>query len=117
MPRDGTIKTFRNNGDDKAAVVFLHGFGGDAAATWLEFPNVLGADRTLREWSIFSIGYPSRLRLDWRGIWSADPPLITISDKLRTQLRAAPLERYKAIALIAHSMGGLVVQRAILDAP
>ena len=34
---------------------------------------------------------------------------------MRTKLTHPPLEGYKAIAVVAHSMGGLVVQRAMVD--
>ena len=48
-------------------------------------------------------------------IWSADPKLDVCAVGFRTKLTHPPLEGYKAIAVVAHSMGGLVVQRAILD--
>ena len=46
---------------------------------------------------------------------SADPALSELATYLRTHLGVPPLDRYDDIAVMAHSMGGLVVQRAIVD--
>jgi pimeloyl-ACP methyl ester carboxylesterase len=51
---------------------------------------------------------------DLAGLWSADARIEELANMLHTALtsREAP---YNAIALVAHSMGGLVVQRALVD--
>ena len=54
---------------------------------------------------------------DFLGVWSADPDLPILSTMLKTQARIDPLRRYRSLALVAHSMGGLVVQRALIDDP
>jgi pimeloyl-ACP methyl ester carboxylesterase len=105
------------SGGNEAAIIFIHGFGGDRRATWQEFPKFLSADSRLSEWDIFSLGYSTRLRIDWRGIWSADPDLSKVARLLITDMEFGELSRYKALALVAHSMGGLVVQKAIVDEP
>ena len=74
----------------------------------------IGKDERLDEWDIFSIGYSSRLAVDVP-IWTADPRLDICALGFQTKLTHPPLEDYKAVALVAHSMGGLVVQRAMLD--
>jgi pimeloyl-ACP methyl ester carboxylesterase len=51
---------------------------------------------------------------DITGVWSADPNLTELSGYL-TQNITDRFKRYRRIALIAHSMGGLIVERAILD--
>jgi pimeloyl-ACP methyl ester carboxylesterase len=96
--------------------VFIHGFGGAAEATWGRFPTLLAAHASLSRWDIHSIGYASTLRVDVPHVWTADPPLELVSLSLRTALTVAPLNRYRAITLVAHSMGGLVAQHALLDA-
>lgn len=53
--------------------------------------------------------------LDLVGLWSADPPLISLADLLRTAAANSPLDRYRSLAFVAHSMGGLIVQRALVD--
>jgi pimeloyl-ACP methyl ester carboxylesterase len=51
------------------------------------------------------------------GFWSADPDLPILAIHLKTRLEMPPLVRYRSLAIVAHSMGGLVVQRALLDNP
>ncbi len=102
---------------DRAAVVFIHGFGGDWQATWQSFPDFLAADPRLAGWDIYSLGYDSHLRVDVVKLWSADPDLQEVADKLTTDVRVGELKDYRSLALIAHSMGGLATQRALLDSP
>lgn len=105
---------YRWNKND-AAVIFVHGFGGDAGKTWGQFPSLLCSEPRIQKWDVYSIGYPSSLRIDVPNIWSADPGLKTLAIELRTFLSLPPFAGYKVIAIAAHSMGGLVVQRAMLD--
>src|SRR5262245_55485327 len=101
----------RSNG--AKAVVFLHGFSGARDDTWDRFPALLGTSTSA--WDIFTIGYATTLLPDVVGVWSADPDLPILATMLRTQLAAPPFSAYGSLALIAHSMGGLVVQKALVD--
>ncbi len=106
----------RTNEKNKTAVVFIHGFGGDVAATWGKFPDLLKGASQLNGWDIYSIGYPTKLRLDLlAGLWSADPDLTLLGLSLHSTCKVSPLNRYDSLALVAHSMGGLIVQRALLS--
>lgn len=98
-----------------AAVVFVHGFGGDVEGTWGEFPSLLRQTRHLVDWGIFSLGYASNLRIDLVKLWSADPELDEVALRLRTALKHGSLGACASLCLVAHSMGGLAVQRALLD--
>ncbi|HRD89875.1 MAG TPA: alpha/beta fold hydrolase [Accumulibacter sp.] len=114
----GSLKTFRRSTAplaERAAIVFIHGFGGDWAATWKSFPKYLVDERSLSDWDVHSLGYDSHLRVDVIKLWSADPDLQELADKLVTDATAGELRDYGSLALVAHSMGGLVVQRALLD--
>src|SRR5207244_2009286 len=68
-------------------------------------------------WDIFTIGYATTLLPDIVGIWSADPDLPILATMFATQLQMPPFSDYASLALIAHSMGGLIVQRALVDSP
>jgi pimeloyl-ACP methyl ester carboxylesterase len=105
--------TVRNDGA-RAAIVFVHGFSGDRTKTWGTFPDLIVAEG-LAGWDIFTVGYASKLRLDFTWLWSADPSLTTLAVYLTNVLDTPPFDRYGSLALVAHSMGGLVVQRALLD--
>ncbi len=112
-PKPMHIKHRGNNND--AAMVLIHGFGGNAEKTWGQFPSLLCSEPRIEKWDIYSIGYPSSLRIDVPNLWSADPELKTLAIELRTSLSLPPFAGYKVIAIVAHSMGGLVVQRAMVD--
>jgi len=99
----------------KAAVVLIHGFGGDAAATWGRFPELLAADPRLRNWDLFSVGYATSLAFDLAGIWSADPSLVTLGGLLDSVADVPPFDRYESLAFLAHSMGGLLLQQALVS--
>jgi pimeloyl-ACP methyl ester carboxylesterase len=101
----------------KVALVFVHGFSGDPSKTWGQFPAFVAADSRLNDWDIFSIGYTTRLVPDIVGIWSADAPLDRLALLLSTIASTPPLSDYRSLAIVAHSMGGLILQRALLDSP
>ena len=100
--------------NQNACIIFLHGFTGSNVETWGKFPEFLIQLPELTGWDIVSLGYSSALIPDLVGIWNADAPI----DKLATLLRSTVsfgLQKYQTLAVLAHSMGGLVVQRAVVD--
>ncbi|SFH60064.1 Alpha/beta hydrolase family protein [Nitrosospira sp. Nsp14] len=103
---------FRNQ---DVALIFLHGFLGNTEATWASFPTFLANEPRITSWDLFGLGYPTSLRLDVRNIWSSDPDIRTLARELRTTLSLPPFSSYRKIAIAAHSMGGLIVQRAMVD--
>ena len=104
----------RNDGAH-AALILIHGFSGRPEATFGKLPDFLCQDDRLTDWDIHALGYPTRLSPDFRGIWSGDPDLSTLATLLHTRLTTSDFSSYKALVLVAHSMGGLVAQRALLD--
>ena len=99
----------------ESAVLFVHGFTGTAEGTWGNFPLILAASELMRDWDILSLGYPTSFLPGTRGIWSSDPNLPNLAIEFATELRIKPLANYKTLAIAAHSMGGLIAQRAIVD--
>ena len=98
-------------------MVLVHGFTGDTRATWAKFVDLLLANVGIKTWDLYGLGYPSNLRIDIPDVWAADPGIAKLALGLATTLKLPPFSGYKRIAIAAHSMGGLVVQRAILDDP
>ena len=94
---------------------FLHGFSGNRDDTWDRLPSLLGT--VVADWDIYTLGYATTFRPDILGVWSADPDLPILATMLTTQASSDPLRRYRTLAVVAHSMGGLVVQRALVDDP
>ena len=113
--QQGTLNAIRSRPDCERAVVFLHGFSGDRDDTWDRLPGLLGT--AVADWDIYTLGYATTFLPDLIGVWSADPDLPILATMLTTQAGIDPLRRYGSFALVAHSMGGLVVQRALVDDP
>ena len=111
----GALNTIRTQPDCQRAVVFLHGFSGDRDDTWDRLPGLLGT--AVADWDIYTLGYATTFLPDLLGVWSADPDIPILATMLTTQSSIDPLSRYKSLAVVAHSMGGLVVQRALVDDP
>ena len=92
------------------AVVFVHGFRGNAQDTWRakgaaeSFADLLSTDSELADHDIFLFQYVTK---------NLSPPAI---DSITVQLRFALKEHVKhpSIIFVAHSMGGLVCTRCIL---
>ncbi len=108
------VHTYRENKKD-AAIVFVHGFGQSSQNTWGRFVDILAEDEKLKEWDIFLVGYTTNMMMDVAGLWAASPPIERLAHFFHTVTSGAPLERYKSLAIVAHSMGGLVTQRALVD--
>jgi len=111
----GALRALRNEAKIDRAVVFLHGFTGSRDDTWAAFPNLLATE--ISDWNIFTVGYATTLLPDVIGIWSADPDLTILAELFRSELIIPPLGRHGSVAIVAHSMGGLVAQKTLVDNP
>ena len=101
--------------ENKNLICFIHGFSGDPSKTFEPMPQLIEQDAQLSGWDILSLGYSTALLPDiGKGIWSADPDISEIAHYLNTNLDLLS-QHYHRVALVGHSMGGLVIQRAILD--
>ena len=101
----------------RAAVAFLHGFTGKAEATWATLARYLAAEPKLANWDLVGVNYSTRLLPDLMGIWSADADIAHIATLFAGELLDGALKGYGAYAIVAHSMGGLVAQQALLARP
>ncbi len=93
-------------------VIFIHGFQGNAFNTWNDFAELIKLLPEFNEWDMLSFNYPTSLK---PGIpfWSNFPGLQVLSDLFKSFL--GKLNKYEKITLVAHSMGGLIAQRVLLD--
>jgi len=111
----GALRSFRDDAANDRAVVFLHGFSGGRDDTWAKFPGLLAENRDIDDWNIFTLGYATTFLPDVVGIWSADPDLTILAELFRGELTMPPLSRHRRLAVVAHSMGGLVAQKTLVD--
>ncbi len=120
MTEDVGLKAYRQE-DADAALIFLHGFNGQHEQ-WSQFASLVARTPELASWDLYSLGYSTSSKLDFLSSWnilsphqSADPSIDLLADYLLTQAGVKPLSRYRALTIVAHSMGGLVAQRAIVE--
>lgn len=116
MPEKKPRLIEHRTGTGQTAVIFIHGFNGNAGeGTWGDFPDYLKQNKALANWDVYSLGYATALSIDVIDIWTASPDIPKLARYLHTCCVNPPLKRYQSVALVAHSMGGLVVQRALAD--
>jgi tetratricopeptide (TPR) repeat protein len=111
----GTVIPFRTDGPKANLLVLVHGFSGNAKDTFTGLPELLMKDSAFNGWHIYSVGYSTDIMPSiGLGIWSAIPDIGKVSQYFNTTLEFE-FKEYQRIAIVAHSMGGLVVQKAILE--
>ena len=108
------------------AVVFVHGFGGSAVGTWLEFPTILTGSPKCSGSDLFFFGYKSKRRdaaysgSELFGFLSAlgsEPARTMINPSLPAGATQRSKEfQFKHIVICAHSLGAVITRLALLDA-
>ncbi len=96
----------RNNVRPRA-IVFVHGWMGDALLTWQPLFGILENNESLSDWDIYSFGYKST-------VWSM-PTYQTLALSLYTAICKSNLAEYESLAIVAYAEGGLIAQLALLS--
>jgi hypothetical protein len=104
-----------DNPNHHAAVVMVHGFTGSGLGTWRDLAPRIAGNAQLSSWDCWTITYTTSWLPDICGIWGADADLSILAERLATDLQRGTLARYKSLVLMAHSMGGLILQKALID--
>jgi pimeloyl-ACP methyl ester carboxylesterase len=96
----------------RVLLLFIHGLGGDST-TWGSFPDLLKNDSVLKERiDLEFYRYPSKaIRLPWS---KQSVRIQDLSRALRTEL-GVRFRAYSDVVVIAHSMGGIIAQKYIID--
>jgi pimeloyl-ACP methyl ester carboxylesterase len=112
--KDALVLHEHTGRQNRRCVIFVHGLTGNMIDTWKKdklsprgFVELLLEDGELSDYDIGAFGYRSTL---WRGA-----PIDNAAMQLRDALSNIPSDRYDGFVFIAHSMGGLVCMRYILN--
>ncbi len=98
-----------NDAREPNLVLFIHGYTGDPEATWVKFPYLIRMAGQGFEagFDVASFGYESNLVLNFQNIETITGLLLTFID--------AHAHENKNIFLVAHSLGGLVARRYLVE--
>ncbi len=109
------VTKFRETENSNSAILFVHGFSGDAENTFAEAPKLLMANEEIDGWDMFPLGYSGNLVPEMgKNIWACASDIKRNSDYLLTSIKNK-FSRYKRIAIVAHDLGGIVAQQALLE--
>lgn len=102
------------------AVVFVHGFGGTAEGTWIDFPSMLRSRTESRGVDLLFFGYEGKRHRTQHSAMRLRSLLIElVEDPLRLPARAqvhrSSSFEYEFVLLVGHSMGAIVIRQAIID--
>ena len=106
---------FRETEGANNLLLFIHGFSGEAGDTFGKIPDMLLGETRMDGWDMKPFGYSQFVDPELgKDIWAGVKDVDRIAQYLCTSVRYK-FEKYDRIAIVAHSLGGLIAQRAILD--
>lgn len=95
-------------------LLFIHGFSGESKDTFGNIPIMLQSDSTFDGWAMKPLGYSHFVQPELgKDIWAGILDVDKIAGFLKTSI-INKFKNYDRIAIVAHSLGGLVAQKAIL---
>lgn len=110
-----SVTKFREAENSNSAILFVHGFSGEAEKTFGEAPNLLMANGDMDGWDMFPLGYSGNIVPEMgKNIWACASDIKRNSDYLITSIKNK-FSKYKRIAIVAHDLGGIVAQQALLE--
>lgn len=109
------VTKFRETETSNSAIVFVHGFSGDAENTFAKAPQLLMNTQELDGWDMFPMGYSGNVIPEMgKNIWACASDIKRNSDYLLTSIKNK-FSTYKRIAIVAHDLGGIVAQQTLLQ--
>ncbi|SDB36045.1 Caspase domain-containing protein [Flavobacteriaceae bacterium MAR_2010_188] len=106
---------FRKTETAKNLLIFVHGFSGQGNETFGKIPKLITEDSDLKGWDIIPFGYSKYADPDLgKNVWASLYNINHAADNLTASIKYQ-YQQYNRIALVSHGLGGLVVQKSILD--
>lgn len=101
-------------------LVFVHGFGGSAITTWNDFPTILTSDQAFEQSDIIFYGYDS-FKSQANNMGLRFYKFLKVHNypqgkSLNNKRGVTANFTYDRIILVGHSLGSIVVRRALLNA-
>jgi pimeloyl-ACP methyl ester carboxylesterase len=107
-------KVFRNENANNV-ILFVHGFSGDAHNTFGKIPELFTQENRLEGWDMFPFGFNANVNPEMgKDVWATVRDINRVSDNLSSAIKYK-FKEYDRIAIVAHGLGGIVAQRAILN--
>lgn len=111
------ITVFRKTENAPNVIIFVHGFSGEAASSFGNIPKFLEQNNNMNDWDLFPLGFSEYVNPAMgKNIWASVDDIDKIADYLSTSLKYK-FGKYKRIAVVAHGLGGLVAQKALINLP
>jgi pimeloyl-ACP methyl ester carboxylesterase len=121
---DCDVQALFSTAPDGRAVIFVHGFNGDAMATWTDFHVLLPETASCSGRDLFFFEYDglhaelhasaSLFRTFLGRLFSRSADVVNAS--LPSTFARASSFRYSELVVVAHSLGAVIARRALLDA-
>lgn len=107
---EGDREWLREDVHNVKLIVFVHGFKSSNKTAWGKFPSLLLGDDELKDFDIVLSGYRTELCIQTDSIREEGNLLASfLHDTIRGNH-----QKYQRVVLVGHSMGGLVIMRALL---
>jgi tetratricopeptide (TPR) repeat protein len=108
-------KVFRKTENANNVILFVHGFSGDAHNTFGNIPELFTKEKRLDGWDMFPFGLNANVNPEiGKDVWATVRDINRVADNLSSAIKHK-FKDYDRIAIVAHGLGGIVTQRAILN--
>lgn len=109
------VTSYRQDKKSNNLLLFIHGFSGEAADTFGIIPELLMKDERMDGWDMKPLGYSQHVHPEFgKDIWGGTKDIDEIAKYLAKSFKYK-FDKYDRLAIVAHSLGGLIAQKAILS--